>query len=734
MNEDIHLAHGFVARARELALGLGGAALPPTLPIAGAAALSRVLLQQPAMVPGHRPDAVLQLFGDTDDPMLQALRSEAVGLLIVGSLALGMQGQPLKKLAAQLVLLSADLSPEALDLRARLWGLRPVGPSLPTLPAWKGQIDAFIAARCFAGVQRAVLALGAWASQRPTADAHGIASLSGGAACGGGVLHIQGGPFGPSAPPDVAVHVPLRGGGCREAKIIKWSDATITVELPPDIGPGCVGFVRGKGGLLKPQRLIGELVSCIGPAAEAWTRGLGRIGSSLVSCPPCLPGGQNRLTLAGKPIIHHFVCTPHVEPGGQPVLSWRVDQADAVEIVTRAGPSPGPAAAAPLPLTGSLTLPPVTGTSPVTGLYELVATNACGETRTSVDFVMSRTPSPSITVIEVVQSIQRPDNSVPLVEGRRAIVRVFVDSGLTDGFDHGVGAGVIPVDVTLQAENLDTGVRSVCPTWWAGTGWAAMRQHDRDKLAHSHNFEVPLAACTGHVRFHARARSHAIARTSAVDSPTASVEVRFTPVPVQPVLPFIINDPGSAQPQPQWTDFLSSLAQMADIVPRPMSRMLVHLPISVQLTPQESPTDRLRQFMLATRLATTVFLFPSTPVHGLRAGIIANDGAYPMGGVGLPRLGPLTPTFIAKASQAWTWAHEWAHAYGVEHVPNTDPADPTPEPPWYDMRLPQLTEEPGVDFGGRALAPAGTNELMSYARRRWISIAHWEILRTQGPV
>ncbi len=69
-----------------------------------------------------------------------------------------------------------------------------------------------------------------------------------------------------------------------------------------------------------------------------------------------------------------------------------------------------------------------------------------------------------------------------------------------------------------------------------------------------------------------------------------------------------------------------------------------------------------------------------------------------------------------------------------ERMENTDPADPTPEPPWYDPGLPQLTEEPGLDFHGAQMEAAGTNELMSYARRRWISIAHWERVRTQVPV
>ena len=53
---------------------------------------------------------------------------------------------------------------------------------------------------------------------------------------------------------------------------------------------------------------------------------------------------------------------------------------------------------------------------------------------------MRRTPQLSVTRIEVVQSIQTPTNSVRLVAKRRTAVRVFVDSGISDGFDFGTGS------------------------------------------------------------------------------------------------------------------------------------------------------------------------------------------------------------------------------------------------------------------------------------------------------
>ena len=88
----------------------------------------------------------------------------------------------------------------------------------------------------------------------------------------------------------------------------------------------------------------------------------------------------------------------------------------------------------PLPSSGSLDLGPFAGSSLMTASYRLTATNGCGvETRT-VTVRLIRIPKLTIDTIEVVQVIQRPDNSVRLAAQKRTVARVFVDSGITDGF------------------------------------------------------------------------------------------------------------------------------------------------------------------------------------------------------------------------------------------------------------------------------------------------------------
>ena len=100
------------------------------------------------------------------------------------------------------------------------------------------------------------------------------------------------------------VYVPTTSGGCREATIVSWSDRAVVVRSPDDIGPGCVGFVELSGEYHEPQGVTGELTTCIGAAAEIWTRGYDRVQTPAVFCPPCLPKGQNRIGAGGQPIVN----------------------------------------------------------------------------------------------------------------------------------------------------------------------------------------------------------------------------------------------------------------------------------------------------------------------------------------------------------------------------------------------------------------------------------------------
>jgi IPT/TIG domain len=705
---------------------------PPatSLPEAGGRQLTRIVLAQPAVANGVRSEEPLALFGPTDDLGLEDLRYDSLGFLLSGALALGMSGRSVDDLMEPLLHAAVTTDPASLLLRRQLVG-KPFGPPPPVVPEWLDKLNDFMARACFVGVIDAVLELGKWAGGRSTADATGIGSVTPASVCAGQQLTISGAGFGATQPADTKVYVPT-SGGCREASVQSWSDATIVVVLPADVAPGCVGFVRGGGAVLgEPQRVTGELTNCVGAVAEQWTRGFSKLGgATLVSCPPCLPGGQNRIQTAGRPIINAFRFTPaQVEPGGQPVLSWSVSNASSLQIARIGTAGPALPLPSPLPAAGSITLAPVGGLVPVTARYRLTATNNCGQSTANAEFTMTRTPKLGVTRIEVVQSIQTVGNTVRLTASRMTAVRVFVDSGITDGFDLGAGPGrVAGVTASVMAESLDDGSVRSCGSPWPGS--QANPSPNRDVLADSFNFDVPLAACRGNVRFRAVVELKGPPGAPPVSFATGSTDVSFTPKPAQELLPLLISDPSSPSPAPTMTDFFADLTGFggpARAHPFPAGGFAVNPPLSMTLSPAENLRVGLVWSVLIARIATMIFLFPSTPVGGIRTGIVPSDGSYAWGGMALPRVGLTVPSFMVQAGQPQTTTHELAHAYGQLHVNCGSPAGPF-------GGLPLTISDPGLDIPSRSITPAGSSEAMTYCSPQWPSIPHWDTIFNSIPV
>lgn len=669
------------------------------------------------------------MFGPTDDLELQGLRGQSLGYLLGGALALGMTGQKLEDLAANLVIAATSIDPESLLTRQRLLGDRPFGPPIPVIPEWLDKFEDFLDRNCFAGVAKAVLELGKWSAGQFTSDAKGISSLSATTLCSGGQLTIFGAGFGTSQPSDTRVYVPAASGGCREATVIAWSDTEIDVRLPADVSAGCVGFVRGTAQYHEPQQVTGELTNCIGAAAQQWTRGFDKVGTPVVSCPPCLPRGQNRIQFGGKPDINAFRFTPsHVEPNGMPVLSWNVSNANSIQITHLPGGGLTLLLPQPIPAVGAFTLAPIGGLVPVVGRYRLTATNSCGSVSADAEFTMSRTPSLSVTRLEVVQSIQKVDNSVRLTADRRTAVRVFVDSGIVDGFDLGRGPNRVGgLSASLYADNVAAGTTTSCGTSWLPAEATSMPS--RDMLEDSVNFDVPLSACQGNVRFRAVVDIPGLMGQPPSSWTTGSVDVTFTPKPTQELLPLLITDPSSTSPAPTMADFFTSLSGPAAAHPFPENGFVINPPITMMLGLAENLKVSLVWTYLIAKITTMAFLFPSTPVGGIRAGIVPNDPMYPWGGMALPRIGLTIPSFIAVAGDSVVCTHELGHTYGLQHVNCGGPMGP------YDGGLPLMISDPGVDVGGRSILPGvTTNEAMSYCFPQWPSVEHWDRIFDRIPI
>lgn len=729
MDERMFEARAFAAQV--FRMGCWQAEAPPATSFSrrGAAAMAGLVLDHPAVAGGRLPKQRLHLFGPSDDPALEGLRFEAVGYLLAGTIAVGMTRGFDDGLATRLVHAAATPDPESLLTRGLLVGHRPFEPPPRPLPEWLETVARFVERNCFAGVVGAVLELGLWASSRPSSDANGIASLSRTNVCPGTLLTIRGSSFGSSKPAEVRVYVPAAGGGCREAAVERWTATEIDVRLPADVGAGCVGFVRGTAPVGKPERVTGELTTCIGAAAEAWTRGFRRVAGLAVTCPPCLPNDENRIQVAGKPVVHTFAFAPDLfEPGGETVLSWSVSNATSLQIARVGTAGPVLTLPSPLPPAGSRKLPPIGGLVPVKGEYRLTAQNGCGTVTRQASFTMTRTPKLSVARIEVVQSIQRTDNSVRLAAGRRTVVRVFVDSGITDGFDLGAGPGsVAGLEVSVLAENLDTGSIRDCGAPWApGQAGQAL---NRDRVADSVNFDVPLAACAGNVRFRATVTIPGAIGAPPVAFAAGSVDVSFEPKPAQELTPILITEPLNPLPPPTLADLTSTLQGPAQAQPFPENGFSMNPPLSLTLSLSESLYGLLAFQRLIAKLTTMIFLFPSTPVGGIRAGVVAPDGSYPNCGIALPRIAAMAPAFVVQAGDEDCLTHELAHCYSLNHV-NACGA------PWpHDGGLPFTISDPGVNVARRSIRPTGSSETMTYCRgSEWPSIEHWDRIFDRIPI
>lgn len=680
-----------------------------------------MLLQHPVVRGDTRPNVQLRLFGPTDDDGLQLQRYLSVGYLIAGTVALGLSGKDFNEaLAVGLIYAAADPDPEALLLRARLLRGRLFEPPPPVAPEWLEEIDRFAERNCFAGVMKAVLQVSRWAGSRPRSFSTGITQVTPSPVCAGTQLTLHGSGFGAAQPANVSVYVPTTGGGCREAKVESWSDTAVVVRAPPDIGPGCVGFVEMQVEYHEPNGVTGALTACVGAAGQIWARGFDRVQTPPVPCPPCLPNGQNQIHSGGRPVISTFSFSPTlIEPGGQPTLTWSVSNATAAQIarIGQAGPLlPLPS---PLPLAGSITLSPVTGLAPITGQYMLTATNVCGTVSRDAEFSMQRKPTLSVTRIEVVQSIQRADNSVRLVARRRTVVRVFVDSGISDGFDFGIGPNrVSGLEAGLIAQNLANGASLDCGSPWVVPAHAGPGLN-RDVLSDSINFDVPVAACDGNVRFRVILTQPGPPGAPPTAFADGSVDVAFTPKAQQMLLPILVTDPTSTSPAPTIADFAACLTGPAQAHPFADNGFIIHPALQITLSGAERLSVGANWTWLVMRMQTMVFLFGSQPTGGVRMGIVPRDTSYPWGGMALPRTGAPIPAFIVQAGLAETCTHELGHASGLLHVNCGGASGPY-------GGLPLTISDPGLNTVTRTLVPSGSSEAMSYCNPQWPSIEHWD--------
>jgi hypothetical protein len=380
---------------------------------------------------------------------------------------------------------------------------------------------------------------------------------------------------------------------------------------------------------------------------------------------------------------------------------------------------------------------------------------------------LQRTPKLSLDAIEVVQAIQRADNSVRLAALKRTVVRLFVDSGIADGFDYGSGPNVVPDiigSVTVFPVGRGFGTSGTPLT----TGEAVpAASRSRANPAHSVTIELPPAELNGQVRIDAQVAVPG--HEMDVGGPWkafASITVTFTPRPAQTVLPLLVSDPTFALPAPSLAAYTTSLQEAVKRFPfaEPPLGWIVNpaipIPARNAFGGARNLSNEVDFALLLVDIMWMSFAFSRTPVGGLRTAVVPRNGGgltdsagnpipqYALNGIASPRVGGLAPTMICQAGLTGTFAHEMGHSGGLNHAPC--PAPPgmpgsggCSEPPAdIDARLPGRTEDVGFDVPAGSVIPTGRGEIMSYCgdssqcpgTTRWPSIVTWDTLFNSPPI
>jgi IPT/TIG domain len=713
-----------------------------------AKAFVTVLTTHPAFTEERRLKVGLDVLGVTSaDPRIGDVRRDAAELLVTGALALGALDMP-ETMIEPLMHVAFGAEAFSAVLRATLLGRQPLEPDTwPVIPDWLRDFgDPGRPFACVLGIQNALTDfMLAVRGTQSTSYADGITGLTPSVGCAGQTVAIDGTGFGNSQPSDVTVLFPHASGTCVKADVVSWSPTQIRVTAPPGVATGCVGFVRqqtsaGIGELASASdALAGELEGCLGLAASAAAQRLRTAGPiGVMSCPPCLPGFVNRFA-GGGPTIAEFTANGAteitVEPDTLIILTWRTIGATSVDVV----PIPGPVFFIPLshpvPLSGSHAAGFFAGSRPAEQRYRLTATNSCGAVSRTITVRMLKAPVLKVARLEVVQTIQRSNNSVRLVAGKRTLVRVFVESGLTGGFNTGAGP------------NIQTGVTGRLIAFSASRGFGfdagpplallaaqPVGSVDRTVATHSLNFELPLAACSGQVRLDVR-----VAVTGhEQDVGTGFVaigttDVTFIDQPTQGIEPMLVVDVVNGLAAPTLAQYNTALQQARTMYPIAETGFIVAPPMSVS-------TGSGRNLTTLGGWSALVSMLQTLPlVHGgaIRTAVVPRSLTYALNGMALPRIGAAMPAFAAQAGVPGTFAHEMGHTLGLQHAPCCTNF-------WdgQDGRLPRTTEDIGWDVPINTLIPAGSGEIMSYCgdrsrcagARRWPSIVTWDLIFDTFPI
>lgn len=511
-----------------------------------------------------------------------------------------------------------------------------------------------------------------------------------------------------------------------------WTDTTIVVTVPQGAGCGLSLIIS-----------VGTIVVC----------------NRFVDLKAL---GFHQVEFGGtSPEIQSFYVTrPGAEiclrPGEVATLRWQTCAADAIRVELVRPNGDVLVEADPAPASGSLTY-----TVPTTGTTErwearITATGTCAPAAQRTVVVWPQNPVDlRVDGLEVTQAIQfyraaqhltdandrGPDNSVQLIAGKTAWVRVYVRSGQVPTWDGGRLTGVTG---TLRVERIVGGVAQLvtvlnpqAPGSVTAEAAPGYDQERRNILA-TLNFVIPANAMTGRLRLTAAVQSADAHCGDGQDSGQATVDVdlaqtaNFAGIMVGYNGPnaagtanIVLNAPNLAalQTTAPLTIAMFPLADAATF--RNAGTFTQTVPLTDALGANGSGcTPNWDAFMAAVR---GVMVADGNQVRVIYYGLMVNGIPMgPVGGCGGGGLG------TGPVGAQGTMAHEVGHALGLQHAPCGNPPRPDLNYPVYEPYDPPngpagaRIGEYGLDTRNGTVFRPPTTDNMSYCGG-WISLYHYNL-------